>query len=132
MGAAALAIGLGAVLLTGILASVIARRSWRIPLAFALADCVLMPSGLAYTIVQLVRAFQAVAVVNPADKATLLSAGISEAMNGTAVGAMLGIPGLAVGGALLFVAFSRRARQREAATTSTRPGAPAPASAAGS
>jgi biopolymer transport protein ExbB len=42
--------------------------------------------GLLGTIVGLIRAFAAVATANPADKATLLSKSISEAMNCTAFG----------------------------------------------
>jgi hypothetical protein len=42
----------------------------------------------------LITCFEAVAHVNPADKATILSAGISEAMNCTAFGLIVAIPSL--------------------------------------
>jgi biopolymer transport protein ExbB/TolQ len=42
----------------------------------------------------LIRCFEAVANVNPADKATILAAGISEAMNCTAFGLLTAIPSL--------------------------------------
>ena len=130
MGLAATAAAFGAVVLSGCIATVIARASWRIPLVFGLVDCTLVPCGLALTLVGLVRTFEAVGRVDPADKATILSAGIAEAMNCTAVGVAVGVPGLVVGGVLLYVAFSRRGRRRGA--TSSCPTAPAPASAAGS
>jgi biopolymer transport protein ExbB len=51
--------------------------------------------GLLGTVSGLIHAFAAVATVNPADKANLLSASISEAMNCTAFGLFTGIIGLA-------------------------------------
>lgn len=48
--------------------------------------------GLLGTIMGLIEAFTAVAGANPADKADLLSASISVAMNTTAFGLMAGIP----------------------------------------
>lgn len=48
--------------------------------------------GLLGTIIGLIRAFTAVGEANPADKADLLSASISVAMNTTAFGLMAGIP----------------------------------------
>ncbi len=48
--------------------------------------------GLLGTIMGLIQAFTAVANANPADKADLLSASISVAMNTTAFGLMAGIP----------------------------------------
>jgi biopolymer transport protein ExbB/TolQ len=50
--------------------------------------------GLLGTIVGLIGAFAAVANANPADKATLLSKSISEAMNCTAFGLGVAIPSL--------------------------------------
>jgi biopolymer transport protein ExbB/TolQ len=50
--------------------------------------------GLLGTIVGLIGAFGAVAVANPADKATILASSISEAMNCTAFGLMVAIPAL--------------------------------------
>lgn len=50
--------------------------------------------GLLGTIVGLIGAFAAVANANPADKATLLSRSISEAMNCTAFGLGVAIPAL--------------------------------------
>jgi biopolymer transport protein ExbB/TolQ len=50
--------------------------------------------GLLGTIVGLIRCFGAVANANPADKATILSQGISEAMYCTAFGLTVAIPAL--------------------------------------
>jgi biopolymer transport protein ExbB len=48
--------------------------------------------GLLGTVSGLIHAFSAVATVNPAEKASLLSASISEAMNCTAFGLMTAVP----------------------------------------
>ncbi len=56
--------------------------------------------GLLATIVGLIQAFQSLAGTDPAQKAALLSKGISEAMNGTAFGLIVAIPCL-LGYALL-------------------------------
>lgn len=48
--------------------------------------------GLLGTIIGLIQAFTAVAQANPAEKADMLSASISVAMNTTAFGLMVGIP----------------------------------------
>src|SRR4029434_2795855 len=48
--------------------------------------------GLLGTVSGLIHAFGAVATVNPADKANLLAASISEAMNCTALGLMTAVP----------------------------------------
>jgi biopolymer transport protein ExbB len=48
--------------------------------------------GLLGTIIGLIQGFQAVSNVNPAEKADLLSASISVAMNTTAFGLIVGIP----------------------------------------
>jgi biopolymer transport protein ExbB/TolQ len=50
--------------------------------------------GLLGTIFGLIKSFGAVSAANPADKATILSAGISEAMNCTAFGLSVAIPSL--------------------------------------
>jgi biopolymer transport protein ExbB/TolQ len=50
--------------------------------------------GLLGTIVGLIHAFAAVAHANPADKAAILSASISEAMNCSAFGIGVAIPAL--------------------------------------
>ena len=50
--------------------------------------------GLLGTIVGLIRAFGAVAIASPSDKATILSRSISEAMNCTAFGLLTAIPAL--------------------------------------
>ena len=52
--------------------------------------------GLLGTVSGLIHAFAAVATVNPAEKANLLSASISEAMNCTAFGLMVAVPMLFV------------------------------------
>jgi biopolymer transport protein ExbB len=48
--------------------------------------------GLLGTVMGLIQAFSAVSTVNPAEKANLLSASISEAMNCTAFGLMVAVP----------------------------------------
>jgi biopolymer transport protein ExbB len=48
--------------------------------------------GLPGTVSGLIHAFSAVATINPAEKANLLSASISEAMNCTAFGLMTAVP----------------------------------------
>jgi biopolymer transport protein ExbB/TolQ len=50
--------------------------------------------GLLGTIVGMIHSFGAVASASPADRATLLSKGISEAMNCTAFGLVVAIPAL--------------------------------------
>jgi len=50
--------------------------------------------GLLGTISGMIRSFSAVASANPADRATMLSRGISEAMNCTAFGLLVAIPAL--------------------------------------
>jgi len=52
--------------------------------------------GLLGTVMGLIGAFSAVSTVNPADKANLLSASISEAMNCTAFGLMVAVPLLVI------------------------------------
>ena len=52
--------------------------------------------GLLGTVIGLIHAFAAVATVNPADKANLLSASISVAMNCTAFGLMTAVPLLVI------------------------------------
>lgn len=51
-------------------------------------------TGLLGTITGMIKSFAAVAFANPAEKASLLSAGISEAMNATAYGLIVAIPAL--------------------------------------
>ena len=51
-------------------------------------------TGLLGTIIGMIKAFSAVTYTNPAEKATLLSSGISEAMNTTAYGLIMAIPAL--------------------------------------
>ncbi|MFS4460143.1 MotA/TolQ/ExbB proton channel family protein [Bdellovibrio sp. HCB2-146] len=51
-------------------------------------------TGLLGTITGMIKSFAAVAFANPAEKASLLSAGISEAMNATAYGLITAIPAL--------------------------------------
>jgi biopolymer transport protein ExbB/TolQ len=53
-----------------------------------------MLAGLLGTVSGLIACFEAVATVNPADKATILANGISEAMNCTAFGLLTAIPAL--------------------------------------
>jgi biopolymer transport protein ExbB len=51
-------------------------------------------TGLLGTITGMIKSFAAVSYANPAEKATLLAAGISEAMNATAYGLIVAIPAL--------------------------------------
>lgn len=51
-------------------------------------------TGLLGTITGMIKSFAAVAFADPANKASLLSAGISEAMNATAYGLIVAIPAL--------------------------------------
>jgi biopolymer transport protein ExbB/TolQ len=51
-------------------------------------------TGLLGTITGMIKSFAAVAYANPAEKAALLAAGISEAMNATAYGLVTAIPAL--------------------------------------
>jgi biopolymer transport protein ExbB len=53
-----------------------------------------MLAGLLGTVNGLIGCFEAVANVNPADKATILAAGISESMNCTLFGLIVAIPSL--------------------------------------
>ena len=69
--------------------------------------------GLLGTIIGLIKGFTAVAQVNPAEKAELLSASISIAMNNTAFALMVAIP------FLLIHAFCKRRRARS--STAWRP-----------
>ena len=62
----------------------------------ALAASIATLLGLLGTIMGLIQAFTAVANANPAEKAYLLSASISVAMNTTAFGLMVAIPLLVV------------------------------------
>ncbi len=66
----------------------------------ALASSIATLLGLLGTIMGLIEAFTAVANANPAEKADLLSASISVAMNTTAFGLIVAIP-LLVGNAVL-------------------------------
>ena len=51
-------------------------------------------TGLLGTIIGMIKAFSAVTYANPEEKATLLSSGVSEAMNTTAYGLIMAIPAL--------------------------------------
>lgn len=62
--------------------------------------------GLLGTITGMIRSFAAVAYANPAEKAALLSAGISEAMNCTAYGLIVAIPAL-----VLYAVLQNRANE---------------------
>jgi biopolymer transport protein ExbB len=62
----------------------------------ALASSIATLLGLLGTIMGLIQAFTAVANANPAEKADLLSASISVAMNPTAFGLMVAIPLLVI------------------------------------
>ncbi len=77
------------------LMEVVPRLEKRTPYLSTLANiCTLL--GLLGTIVGLIQAFTAVAQADPAEKADLLSASISVAMNTTAFGLMCAIPLLVI------------------------------------
>ncbi len=92
--------------------------------------------GLLGTVMGLISAFAAVATVNPAEKANLLSASISVAMNCTAFGLMSAVPLLLIH-ALLQTKTTELVDSLEMASvkflnavTERRPDAPVPAAAA--
>ena len=60
-------------------------------------------TGLLGTIIGMIKSFAAVSYANPMEKATLLSSGISEAMNTTAYGLVMAIPTL-----VLFAVLTNR------------------------
>ncbi len=110
----------------------------------ALASSIATLLGLLGTIMGLIQAFTAVANANPAEKADLLSASISVAMNTTAFGLMVAIPLLIVHAVLTsktgdivdslematvkaLNVFSRRAKRMAESTVSNEPPAPAEA-----
>ena len=64
------------------------------PAYLAMLGNAAMLAGLLGTVNGLIQCFEAVAHVNPADKATILSQGISEAMNCTFFGLLTAIPAL--------------------------------------
>ena len=59
-------------------------------------------TGLLGTITGMIKSFAPVAYANPAEKAALLAAGISEAMNATAYGLIVAIPALVAYAALQY------------------------------
>jgi biopolymer transport protein ExbB len=73
------------------LMEIVPRLEKRTPYV-ALASSIATLLGLLGTIMGLIQAFTAVANANPAEKADLLSASISVAMNTTAFGLMVAIP----------------------------------------
>jgi biopolymer transport protein ExbB len=91
--------------------------------------------GLLGTVIGLINAFAAVATVNPAEKANLLSASISVAMNCTAFGLMSAVPMLFIHAWLqtktteLIDSLEMASVKFLNAVTERRPEAPAPAAA---
>ena len=73
------------------LMEVMPRLERRTPFIFVFANVATL-LGLLGTIIGLIQGFTAVANVNPAEKANLLSTSISVAMNTTAFGLMCAIP----------------------------------------
>ncbi len=63
-------------------------------------------TGLLGTIVGMIQAFTAVSTANPAEKAAMLSSGISTAMNTTAYGLIMAIPAL-----IMYAILMNRANQ---------------------
>lgn len=70
-----------------------AKLDRRIPFLSMLGNVATL-MGLLGTITGMIKSFAAVSQANPAEKAALLSAGISEAMNATAYGLIVAIPAL--------------------------------------
>lgn len=70
-----------------------AKLDRRIPFLAMLGNVATL-MGLLGTITGMIKSFAAVSQANPAEKAALLSAGISEAMNATAYGLIVAIPAL--------------------------------------
>jgi biopolymer transport protein ExbB/TolQ len=70
-----------------------AQLELRIPFLSMLGNVATL-TGLLGTITGMIKSFAAVAYANPAEKASLLAAGISEAMNATAYGLIVAIPSL--------------------------------------
>lgn len=62
--------------------------------------------GLLGTITGMIKSFAAVAYANPSEKAALLAAGISEAMNATAYGLITAIPAL-----IMYAVLQNRSQQ---------------------
>ena len=77
----------------------------RIPFLSMLGNVATL-TGLLGTITGMIKSFAAVAYSNPAEKASLLAAGISEAMNATAYGLITAIPAL-----LAYAILQNRANQ---------------------
>ena len=71
----------------------VARLDKRTPFLVMLGNVGTL-TGLLGTIVGMIKAFSAVTYANPSEKASLLSSGISEAMNTTAYGLIMAIPAL--------------------------------------
>ena len=74
---------------------IVPRLEKRTPYIATFANTITLV-GLLGTIIGLIKGFTAVASVNPAEKATMLSASISVAMNNTAFALMVAIPFLLI------------------------------------
>ena len=74
---------------------IVPRLEKRTPYIATFANTITLV-GLLATIIGLIKGFTAVAAVNPAEKATMLSASISVAMNNTAFALMVAIPFLLI------------------------------------
>lgn len=74
---------------------IVPRLEKRTPYIATFANTITLV-GLLGTIIGLIKGFTAVAAVNPAEKATMLSASISIAMNNTAFALMVAIPFLLI------------------------------------
>ena len=74
---------------------IVPRLEKRTPYIATFANTITLV-GLLGTIIGLIKGFTAVAAVNPAEKATMLSASISVAMNNTAFALMVAIPFLLI------------------------------------
>ena len=79
-------------------------------------------AGLLGTITGLIKAFAGVAGVDPSMKATMLSKGISEAMNCTAFGLVTGILGLATYASLNGMTQARARRHQPGHGRDAEPG----------
>lgn len=93
-------------------------RAWRLASWMPLVALVLSVTGLVWSVTLLVRAFEATAAVNAADRATYLSEEISVAMNCAAIFAL---PSWALYLASLVTSFVGSVRKPRAAASPTPP-----------
>jgi purine-cytosine permease-like protein len=97
-----------ALLIISIIVALVAAHGARVLIAISVTDLLFGPATFVWSVVSFARSFEGVAHVTPADKAVVLSAGISEAMNDLALGALTTIPVAIAGGLLLYKGLDRK------------------------